>query len=305
MTTVMPKHARTGDRRRRATLSLGVVTAAVGASLGFSLLTSAPGGAAVLPPEHLVSPGVSLAVDDTAHPDALPATGSAGTASRRVVSTEVIKGGDNGARVRWIQRILGVPQTGFFGPATRDAVIAFQASMGTSPGTGMVGPVTERQLQAYGEAKAKAAAKKAAAARKAAAAEAARTAAARKAAARQAAAQQATRSTTRTSPAPSTGGDPTMTAAARGSRAAREAVPFAVWRSSAHARMIVARESGGSCTAVSRSGAYRGAWQMGAPFWRSFGGLAFAPTPDKATCGEQDYVAYRGWLASWWSPWGG
>jgi hypothetical protein len=100
-------------------------------------------------------------------------------------------------------------------------------------------------------------------------------------------------------------GDPTMTAAARGSRAARQAVPFAVWRSSAHARMIVARESGGSCTAVSRSGAYRGTWQMGAPFWRSFGGLAFAPTPDQATCGEQDYVAYRGWIASWWSPWGG
>jgi len=299
MTTVMPTHARTGIRRSRATLSLGVLTAA----LGLSLLTPAPAGAAVLPPEHLVTPGVSLAVDDTAHPDELPSTGVAAAtkASRRVVSTEVVKGGDNGARVRWIQRILGVPQTGFFGPATRDAVIAFQETQGKSAGTGMVGPVTQRQLQAYGEAKAKYAAKKAAAARKAAAA----AEAARKAAARKAAAQQATRSTTRPAPAPSTGGDPTMTAAARGSRAAREAVPFAVWRSSAHARMIVARESGGSCTAVSRSGAYRGAWQMGAPFWRSFGGLAFAPTPDQATCGEQDYVAYRGWLASWWSPWGG
>lgn len=295
MTTVMPTYARTGVRRSRATLSLGVLTAA----LGLSLLTPAPAGAAVMSPEHLVTPGISLSVDDTAHPDAptaLAATGS--KVSRRVISTEVIKGGDKGPRVRWIQRILGVPQTGFFGPATRDAVIRFQEGTGVSAGTGMVGPVTQRQLQAYGEAKAKYAAKKAAAARKA---EAARKAAAARAAAQ----QQATRSTTRPAAAPSTGGDPTMTAAARGSRAAREAVPFAVWRNSAHARMIVARESGGSCTAVSRSGAYRGAWQMGAPFWRSFGGLAFAPTPDQATCGEQDYVAYRGWIASWWTPWGG
>jgi peptidoglycan hydrolase-like protein with peptidoglycan-binding domain len=301
MTTVMPTHARTGIRRSRATLSLGALTAA----LGLSLLTPAPAGAAVMSPEHLVTPGISLSVDDTAHPDeqpaALAATGL--SASRRVVSTEVITGGDKGARVRWIQRILGVPQTGFFGPATRDAVIRFQEGTGVSAGTGMVGPVTQRQLQAYGEAKAKVAAKKAAAARKAAAA----AEAARKAAARKAAQQEATRGTTRPAPAPSTsgGGDPTMTAAARGSRAARQAVPFAVWRNSAHARMIVARESGGSCTAVSRSGAYRGTWQMGAPFWRSFGGLAFAPTPDQATCGEQDYVAYRGWIASWWSPWGG
>jgi peptidoglycan hydrolase-like protein with peptidoglycan-binding domain len=274
------------------------------AALGLSLLTPAPAGAAVLSPEHLVTPGISVAVDDTAHPDdssaALAATGS--PAPRRVMSTEVVKGGDKGARVRWIQRILGVPQTGFFGPATRDAVIRFQEGVGASAGTGIVGPLTQRQLQAYGEAKAKYAAKKAAAARKAAlASEAARKAAA----ARAAAEQQATRSTTRPAPAPSTGGDPTMTAAARGSRAAREAVPFAVWRNSAHARMIVARESGGSCTAVSPSGAYRGRWQMGAPFWRSFGGLTFAPTPDQATCGEQDYVAYRGWIASWWTPWGG
>ena len=74
---------------------------------------------------------------------------------------------------------------------------------------------------------------------------------------------------------------------------------------SSHARMIVRRESGGSCTAVSPSGLYRGKWQMGSSFWRSFGGLQYASTPDRASCAEQDQVAYRGWLAAWWQPWGG
>ena len=298
MTTVMPTHARTGVERTRARVTFGVLSAA----LGLSLLTPAPAGAVALTPTHLVGGGASTFVDDTAFPDAMPATGATSAAPARVVSTEVLRGGVKGAKVRWVQRILGVPQTGYFGTATRDAVVRFQEALGADKGTGVVGPVTRRQLQEFGEQQAAKAARTAAAARKAAAA----AEAARKAAARKAAAEAATRDTTRPSAAPApSNGDPTMTAAARGSRAARQAVPFAVWRSSAHARMIVARESGGSCTAVSRSGAYRGTWQMGAPFWRSFGGLAFAPTPDQATCGEQDYVAYRGWIASWWSPWGG
>ncbi|MFC6237671.1 transglycosylase family protein [Longivirga aurantiaca] len=298
MTTVMPTHARTGMERTRARVTFGVLSAA----LGLSLLTPAPAGAAPLAPTHLVGGGASAFVDDTAFPDTLPATGTTSAAPARVVSTEVLRGGHNGAKVRWVQRILGLPQTGFFGPATRDAVIRFQEALGATKGTGIVGPITRRQLQEFGEQQAAKAVRKAAAAKRAAAA----AEAARKAAARKAAEQAATRGTTRSAPAPSaSNGDPTMTAAARGSRAARQAVPFAVWRSSAHARMIVARESGGSCTAVSPTGAYRGAWQMGAPFWRSFGGLTFAPTPDQATCGEQDYVAYRGWIAAWWSPWGG
>jgi hypothetical protein len=96
-----------------------------------------------------------------------------------------------------------------------------------------------------------------------------------------------------------------MTSAARSSRNAREAVGFSAWLNSSHARMIVRRESGGSCTAVSPSGLYRGKWQMGSSFWRSFGGLQYASTPDRASCAEQDQVAYRGWLAAWWQPWGG
>lgn len=298
MTTVMPTQARTGVERTRARVTFGVLSAA----LGLSLLTPAPAGAVAITPTHLVGAGASSFVDDTAFPDGLPATGTSSAAPARVVSTEVVRAGHNGAKVRWVQRILGVPQTGFFGPATRDAVIRFQEALGASQGTGVVGPITRRQLQEFGEQQAAKAARKAVAAKKAAAA----AEAARKAAARKAAEQAASRDLTRPTPAPAPStGDPTMTAAARGSRAARQAVPFAVWRNSAHARMIVARESGGRCTAVSPSGAYRGTWQMGAPFWRSFGGLTFAPTPDQATCGEQDYVAYRGWIASWWSPWGG
>ncbi len=300
MTTVMPIHARTGVARSRARVTLGVLSA----TLGLSMLTPAPAGAATLPPTHLVGAGTSASVDDTAYPDALPATVAvaAVAAPERVTSTEVLRGGDNGAGVRRIQRILGVPVTGFFGPATRDAVIRFQEALGADRGTGIVGPITSRQLQTFGEQQAKKAV------RAAARAEAAKKAAAA-AAARAAAAEKASRDNSRPAPLPSTGssngGDPTMTAAARSSRAAREAVPFAVWRNSAHARMIVGRESGGRCTAVNPNGLYRGTWQMGASFWRAFGGLQFAATPDRATCGEQDYVAYRGWLASWWSPWGG
>jgi hypothetical protein len=96
-----------------------------------------------------------------------------------------------------------------------------------------------------------------------------------------------------------------MTTAARGSRSARELVSFAAWQASPHGRMIVQRESGGSCTITSPSGAYRGKWQMSSAFWKAYGGLTYAPSADRATCLQQDRVAYRGWLASWWYPWGG
>ena len=50
---------------------------------------------------------------------------------------------------------------------------------------------------------------------------------------------------------------------------------------------------------------YRGKWQMGASFWAAYGGKAYASRADLATCAEQDRVAYRGWVAAWWNPWGG
>lgn len=99
--------------------------------------------------------------------------------------------------------------------------------------------------------------------------------------------------------------DLTMTSAARSSRAARERVSLADWRASDHARMIVWRESNGRCDVVSSNGLWRGCWQMTMTLWRANGGLQYASSPDRASCAEQDRVAYRVWLSAWWGPWGG
>jgi peptidoglycan hydrolase-like protein with peptidoglycan-binding domain len=174
--------------------------------------------------------------------------------------------GERNRHVTRVQRILSVQQTGFFGPLTRKAVKRFQAGSGLRV-TGAVNAATWKALLRLE--------------------------------ARQRAARDA-------APAPSTSSvDPTMTTAARGSRSARELVSFAAWQASPHGKMIVKRESGGSCTITSPSGAYRGKWQMSSLFWKTYGGLAYASSADRATCLEQDKVAYKGWLASWWHPWGG
>ncbi|HYN75388.1 MAG TPA: transglycosylase family protein [Candidatus Limnocylindria bacterium] len=99
--------------------------------------------------------------------------------------------------------------------------------------------------------------------------------------------------------------DRTVTTKARTSASYRRTIARAEFVASAKAKYVVKRESGGNCRAVSSSGAYRGKWQMGSSFWAGYGGKAFASRPDLATCAEQDIVAYRGWLASWWHPWGG
>jgi peptidoglycan hydrolase-like protein with peptidoglycan-binding domain len=97
--------------------------------------------------------------------------------------------------------------------------------------------------------------------------------------------------------------DPTMTDAARGSADARAAIGVAAFVSSPAAQHVVDRESRGICTAVSPGGTWRGKWQMDAAFWAANGGQAFAPTPDGATCSQQDEVAFRGWVDRWWQPW--
>lgn len=99
------------------------------------------------------------------------------------------------------------------------------------------------------------------------------------------------------------GVDVTNTADARNHRSFRESVPFEVWISSTTSKRILKAESNGRCRAVNPSGKYRGRWQMDADFWRVYGGLDFAPTPDQASCDEQDIVAYQGWLSRWWQPW--
>jgi len=62
-------------------------------------------------------------------------------------SSEVLKVGSRGDSVREIQRKLGIPADGVFGPMTESAVRRFQAAQGL-PVDGIVGPVTLRRLQA-------------------------------------------------------------------------------------------------------------------------------------------------------------
>ncbi len=99
--------------------------------------------------------------------------------------------------------------------------------------------------------------------------------------------------------------DPTLSAAAKTSWGVRAALPFATWAASVHGRGIAYRESHLSCTVVAASGSWRGKWQMTKSLWKAYGGLAYAATPEKASCLAQDKVAYRVWVVSWWGPWGG
>lgn len=88
------------------------------------------------------------------------------------------------------------------------------------------------------------------------------------------------------------------------SKVQRPTVSFEVWITSPTALKVIKKESKGNCKAIGGKGKYRGKWQMNAGFWKSYGGLNFAKTADKATCEQQDQVAYRGWLARGWQPWG-
>ena len=98
-------------------------------------------------------------------------------------------------------------------------------------------------------------------------------------------------------------GDVTLINGTRKSRAAREAVTFEQWQAAPFTKYIAKKESNRRCKAVNRSGKYRGRWQMDKNFWSSYGGKKFAKRPEKASCQEQDLVAYRGWIARGWQPW--
>jgi hypothetical protein len=86
-------------------------------------------------------------------------------------------------------------------------------------------------------------------------------------------------------------------------RAQRSRIPFAVWLSSPTAVKVSWRESKNTCNITNPSGKYQGKWQMDDSFWRSYGGLKYASDPQFASCGEQDQVAYHGWIARGWQPW--
>ncbi len=87
-------------------------------------------------------------------------------------------------------------------------------------------------------------------------------------------------------------------------KAQRPTVTFDVWITSPTAIKVIKKESRGNCKAVGAKGKYRGKWQMNSAFWKTYGGLEFAARADLATCEQQDQVAYRGWLARGWQPWG-
>ncbi len=219
--------------------------------------------------------GLSLLAPATASTAAAAAAGSARTASASTVTATavrlpVLRSGSRGTYVKRVQVMLGIPVTGVFGRRTVIAVKRFQVTHRITPASGIVASKTWVALGRYWAAKSRAIAAHPPAAA-----------------------------------APRPSGDATMSSAARASRSARVAVTLAVWKTSAHGRMIVRRESGGKCTAVSAGGLYRGKWQMSSYIWTHYSGGKYGATADKATCAQQDVVAYRVWVSSWWRPWGG
>lgn len=87
------------------------------------------------------------------------------------------------------------------------------------------------------------------------------------------------------------------------SKEERKKISFEVWVKSPTATFLKKKESNNNCKATGSKGKYQGTWQMNAGFWKTYGGKKYATKASKATCKEQDLVAYKGWLARGWSPW--
>jgi hypothetical protein len=87
------------------------------------------------------------------------------------------------------------------------------------------------------------------------------------------------------------------------SKEERKKISFEVWVKSPTAKYLKRIESTNNCKAVGYKGKYLGTWQVNAGFWKTYGGKKYASKANKATCLEQDLVAYKGWLARGWSPW--
>lgn len=83
----------------------------------------------------------------------------------------------------------------------------------------------------------------------------------------------------------------------------RKKISFEVWVVSPTAKYLKKVESNNNCKSTGGNGKYQGTWQVNAGFWKTYGGKKFASKASKATCREQDLVAYKGWLARGWSPW--
>lgn len=87
------------------------------------------------------------------------------------------------------------------------------------------------------------------------------------------------------------------------SKAERKEITFEQWVNSPTAKYLKKVESHGNCKSTGGKGKYQGTWQVNAGFWKTYGGKKYASKASKATCLEQDLVAYQGWLARGWSPW--
>ncbi|MEI6109190.1 MAG: transglycosylase family protein [Actinomycetes bacterium] len=86
-------------------------------------------------------------------------------------------------------------------------------------------------------------------------------------------------------------------------KAERKSITFDVWVNSPTAKHVKKAESHNNCKSTGGHGKYQGTWQVSAGFWKSYGGNKYASKASKATCQQQDLVAYKGWLARGWSPW--
>lgn len=87
------------------------------------------------------------------------------------------------------------------------------------------------------------------------------------------------------------------------SKEERKKISFEVWVNSPTAKYVKEVESHNNCKSTGGNGKYQGTWQVNAGFWKTYGGKKYASKASKATCREQDLVAYQGWLARGWSPW--
>jgi hypothetical protein len=87
------------------------------------------------------------------------------------------------------------------------------------------------------------------------------------------------------------------------SKAERQKITFEQWVNSPTAKYVKKVESHGNCKSTGGKGKYQGTWQVNAGFWKTYGGKKYATKASKASCREQDLVAYKGWLARGWSPW--
>jgi peptidoglycan hydrolase-like protein with peptidoglycan-binding domain len=94
---------------------------------------------------HLASLLVAAALFAAAAVPALADPGASGSGGASASSEVVVKRGDRGSAVRSIQRELGVPADGVFGPMTERAVKRFQRSHDLVP-DGIVGPLTRGAL---------------------------------------------------------------------------------------------------------------------------------------------------------------